>query len=324
MAGPFDNMFTPPAQENEGYKRVKAAKNLAMQQAAGAITPEQSTMPNAAQTLGAGATQLAGQKTLEANKQAGATNAATTNLALQAATQQKQQQLAQQGLAQQVQQTQAKTQQNAAVTREQRDAQQQLTEAEIHASERLTRIGIETDNNLSFLDRTQREQLAKLGGDVKQQLFDARLQFAKDETGRKFNNERQLADYSISSAQSKQELAYKLQTMQDMANRDLKMMEAVHARITQGMKEDSMDRQREMTQKTREEIVRAKMAADAAARRKKAKANNMRSIVVGAATVAGAVIGGSATFGTGTAAGAAVGAQVGGAAGSILSSQAGG
>jgi len=312
MATPFDNLMTPPAQNKEAFKRLKAAKDMQMQAAVGAaqppLTPGQAA-PGAdiagAQALGGAAAKQTGTAIAGTAAQQGQQALQGGNLALQAAIGQKQTQQAQAQLGQQTAQAEAQMGQQAALTREQRDAQQNLSDKEIEANERLSRFGIETDNNLSFLNRAQREQLAELGSDVKQQLFDSRLQFAKDEGGRRFTNERQLADFAVSSAQNKIDLANKLGALQNAADRDMKLATTAHNRIVEALKNGSLDRQREMTQAQKMELENMRQAAERAMRRKKARAANTRAIITGAATIAVVV----ATGGTAGAAIAAGGAS---------------
>ncbi len=319
----FDNAIIPPNQNSDAAKRLKAARDLQIQQAVGAVPAaapgaQAPLGTQAAQQLGAQAVQQTGKSATALTAQQGGEALASGNLALNAAIAQKQNDQASQQLGQETEAARAQVGQQAALTREGRDAQQQLTQKEIQSNDRLSHFGIETDNNLSFLNRVQREQLAALGSDIKQQIFDGRLQFAKDEQGRKFTNERQLADFALSSTQNAHELANKLQSMQQAADRDVKLAQAAHNRIVEALKQGSLDRQRELTQQQREELARMKIEADKAIRKRKAKAANTGAIITGVATIAGAV-GGGILAGP---AGAAVGAQAGGAAGGIISSQA--
>jgi hypothetical protein len=205
--------------------------------------------------------------------------------------------------------------------RQQNQSMQDMTETELASKERLQKMGIETDNTLAFLDRNQREALAALGSDVKDKIFDSRLQFSRDEAGRKFTNERQLADFAIATAKNEDQLMRRLSSIKQAAQMESMILDQAEKTLMQGIGRAAQVRQGELDRASKEKLIAMKVAAEKAAMKKKAKRSATSAIIVGAATIAGAVIGGAYTGGAGSAAGAMVGAQVGGAAGNIIDSQ---
>ena len=316
----FDNMFTSPVVDEAAKQRIKAAKDLQVQ-AAAAAAPVGSGV-QAAQQMGAAGAAFVGQKAADIQKQQGAAASTQANLALQAATQKKQNELATQQLGQEKSQTEAALGQKMALTGEQRDVEQRLTTAEIQANARTSRYGIETDNNLSFLNNSQRKQLADLGGDVKQQLFDSRLQFAKDEGGRKFTNERQLADFAITSAKNKMEAAAKLQKIEQAGKMAAQLAAAAHNKVVEELARVSQLKQTAAIRKQKEDLLRMEQKAKERARARASRSKASTQIIIGASTIIGAVVGGVVgggwNFGAGAGAGAGVGAGIGRGAGEAI------
>lgn len=186
-----------------------------------------------------------------------------------------------------------------------RQAKQLQTE-DIAAQRRMQQTGIEFDNRLSFLTRKQREDLSSLGRLLKQQVFDSRLQFAADERGRKFSNERQLADYAVASAQDEQQLKARMREMKQAFEKEQIMFEAVQQKIVQAIEHEFQKSEQERDQRLLRQLAEMKRAAEAEQRRKAAKAQAINSIIVGGATIAGAAYGGTGGAAAGSAAGQAV------------------
>ena len=194
----------------------------------------------------------------------------------------------------------------------------QLTGRELAQAERLQTLGIAYDAKASFLTLKQREDLAKLGGDVKQQIFDSRLMFDETEGRRKFTNERQLADWTAANARSQVELQSKMQELKQTSDKELIMLESAYKRLTQELTMESKDRQREVSQGARAQIAEAQAAIKRAIERNKAQAANTRSIFQGVGTIAGGVIGGIYGGPAGAMAGASIGGALGGAVGGVV------
>lgn len=240
----------------------------------------------------------------------------------QAGLQQTMGQLGQQGLQQQAQKQQQRlTEQqlisDADIAEMQREGKlrqnsaaleqaKQLQQSEIDMQNRLTGAQLEYDNSLSFLTRKQREDLSNLDTYTKQILFDQRLTFKKDEAGRKFTNMQQLADYAVASAEDQLTLQNKMREMTQAAEKEMMVLEHAHQLIVNRMK-----REFERAEKTKDYAMLQKLkeyenAMKEKMRRKKAKSAMISNIIVGGATIAGAVYGGPAGAMAGQAAGQAI------------------
>jgi hypothetical protein len=185
-----------------------------------------------------------------------------------------------------------------------------LQAEELASQKRMQQTGIAFDNRVSFLTRKQRADLSELGRLVKQQVFDSRLQFKADERGRNFSNARQLADYAVASARDRQELAERLQDMQQSYEKEQIMFDAVNKKLVQAIEAEYKKSEQERDQEMLRTLAEMKRAAEREQRRRAAKAQAINSIIVGGATIAGAVYGGPA----GAAAGAGLGQAVAGGA----------
>lgn len=164
-----------------------AAPQAVAQQAQAAITADQQTQQQLGQ-IGATALQA---------------KSATDEAGLAAQDQAQRERLAKQEQANKLQQSRADI-----------GMRKKVTGAEQEAAARMQKLGIEVDNKLQLATIRQRDQLSRLGGDVKDQILDSRLQFERDEMGRKFTNERQLADYTLANAKTDIEFKDKMREMQ--------------------------------------------------------------------------------------------------------------
>ncbi len=316
--------FTPPSFSSvyggaDKFKQIKSGRDREFQAALGQATTSNSA--DFAQKIGAAAQAGTGQQAAGAQKElsAGDIQQAESSLSSQVEAQKLVQ--AKQAQADAGDINNAANLAKTTLQREGNAADQDLTDQEIASKERLQKMGIETDNTLGFLDRSQREALASLGSDVKEKIYDSRLQFDRDEVGRKFTNERQLADYAIASSKSEEQLMRRLTAIKNAARTESLILDQAEKTLMRGIGRAAETRQGVLDRASRERLVQMKIAAEKAAAKKKAKRNATSSIIVGAATIAGAVIGAAYTGGAGTAAGATAGAAIGGAAGNIIDSQ---
>jgi len=291
-----------PVLNEEAQARLAAGQQLQLQQLA-ASTPAKQLTTRAIQAIAPQATAQFGQQALQQQAQSSQLQMAAQEQAQQQSAAASQQQLEQQALAQQTAQKQAELQQNVNLARQEESTKNKLTDAEIASNKRLSAAGLEVDNNLSFLSRKQRQDLSNLGRDVKAKLFDARMQFAKDENGRKFSNETQLMDFAVASAKSQLDLQSKMQIMEQTATREIFAMEKAHAQLVQALKNGYLDSKRELDQASRAKLAEMERAMKREIERKKAKANNTKMIVAGATVLAGTAM-------TATGAGAPVGSAM--------------
>lgn len=157
------------------------------------------------------------------------------------------------------------------------------------------------------------EKFAQLSQEAKQEMFDSRIQFQRDEMGRIVANERQLADFARLQAknddefknyaqQSQQAHQFKIQALETVQKRLEATLKSNEARKQEGLDRISDQQILQMQQDVERQLEKAR--ADAA---KKSALYTMGGTVLGAA--GGALIGGPT--------GATTGAQVGGGAGAL-------
>ena len=165
-----------------------------------------------------------------------------------------------------------------------------------------------------------REQLASkmanLSEEATQKMFDARLEFKKDELGRIHFNERQLADFAVTQARNKEDLAKWEQESNHAHKRKIQLLETVHKKLLASMQEEFS---KEEQSKNQEQFqLLKKMEKDLAEKIRKAKqeAANKSGMWSSIGTVGGAIVGGI----VGGPGGAVAGAQIGGAAGGAVAS----
>ena len=225
---------------------------------------------------------------------------------VQAESEQGSNQLARQKMAQAADQQVAtidanKSQQSAEIR-----AQQEITGREIDQAQKLQTIGLLQDNRLQMLDLGQREELARVGEDVKNKLFDNQLRFRQDERGRAFSNERQMADFAASSAKTQQEFESRMQDMQQANAMSLMMIESAHNKLAQYLEQGYNDRKQTLDQTSKRKIAAAiKELNDEKARMQK-KGAMISNVLSGAA--AGGSVGG--VVGAGIGAGVGLGASI--------------
>lgn len=213
---------------------------------------------------------------------------------------QQQIQAAQQQAQQQVQQAQQ------VATQQARQQQQALAERKLNLNE-------QHFNNVMRLER--------LDSNLKNQLFDDQMAFKRDEQGRVFFNERQLADWAKTKARTVEEFKNYEQQATQTHQRRMAMLQQMHAKVTQEMQHASRKRTQKEAQRYQKWLTDTKIALEDEIRKQKQAAAQNKALWQGVGTVAGAIIGGtigSVVPGAGTAAGAIAGASIGASAGSAL------
>ncbi len=256
----------------------------------------------------------------QAATQAALGQVANTGLAVQS-TQDKAAQAAQDQAAQEA----ATTAANAEKAKQVNDdlgMRKRVTAAEQESAKRLSSLGIEQDNNLQLMTIRQRQQLAQLGGDVKQQILDSRLQFDRDEMGRKFSNERQLADYAIANAKTQQDFDAHMQTMQETAYRKTQLLQSAFQKINSMVQNSFTSQEQELDNQKKQQLIQLSIALKERIRKEKAKAANTMAQWQAGGTIVGAVVGAVVTGGN--PAGAMAGGAIGGSLGTVIGSEAGG
>lgn len=165
------------------------------------------------------------------------------------------------------------------------------------------------------LDNVQK--FAQVSEAAKQEMFDKQMNFTKDEQGRTFFNERQLADFARLTADNDEQFKDYAQNAEQLNKRKLQSMEHAY-KITmqdlqqkQNLAEQKKDQQAQLQINQIRKEIEEKMQRERARAANRAAAWQAGGMIVGAA--AGAFVGGPA--------GAMAGAQLGGAAGGMAASQ---
>jgi hypothetical protein len=79
------------------------------------------------------------------------------------------------------------------------------------------------------------QRLSEMDLSAKQEMFDSRMKFAEDELGRKFSNERQLADWKRMTARSQEELKDYEQKMGQLSQKSQYMSKVALEKVTEEM-----------------------------------------------------------------------------------------
>ena len=167
--------------------------------------------------------------------------------------------------------------------------------------------------------RNAENSLAALSMTTKQQMFDATMQFEQDELGRTIFNERQLLDYAISKAKDVEDLQNYEQTVGQMSERRMRLLQAAQAKIQQELQQAYQMEENELTQEHKLGLARAKAALEAKMQQEKADAANRAAMFNGIFTIAGGVAGAIIAGPGGYAVGAAAGASIGSGLGTLAS-----
>lgn len=164
------------------------------------------------------------------------------------------------------------------------------------------------------------QRLARVSEEAKKSLYDAQMQFERDEQGRTLFNESQLDDYKRLNARSAEDLANYAQKAEQLSRKKIQMMEQAYKVINEDLNQKERLAEQSGDQMAKQQIAEKKAMVSAQMAREKArKANNdaknqaMMTGVSVAGGIAGAMLGGPA--------GAAAGMAAGNAAGSVATSQ---
>lgn len=308
-----------PVMNQKAAKKAQAATsyNLQNQVAAAPAAPGVS-LTQAAQTAAPTAVTAHAAPAVQAAQQTQAQLGQVAQVGLQAKQTADSTALATQARANQEEATTADNAARLQAARSDLAMRKRVTGAEQAAARRLQSMGIELDTKVQLATIRQREQLSRLGGDVRDKILDARLRFDRDEMGRRFTNERQLADYTLASARSDIELKDKLREMQQTQDRKVQLLEMAERRIREAIQQGFVAGQQQLDNQHKAKL--AQIAADMRKKiqKEKAKANANNAMITGAFTIAGAVIGGVWNGGLGAPAGAMLGASVGQGVGSMV------
>lgn len=301
-----------PGLNQKAAKQQQAAQRIQARAAVGQADPRQ-TPAQISQQVGAPLMQAQQQVGQQAQQQTQQTQLGIAGQQAQAQAFQGQQQLAKEGMQQQAQLGQRVRDLKLGETRADIKQQRQATDKELKQAERLQKLGMEQDNKILQMDLNLRKQLQSLGHDLEDKLFDSRRRFNQDEMGRKFSNERQLADAAILTAKDEADAQRRLQQIQQAAKMKAMILEAAHNRVMQEMDHTTRRGVSDIEKETHRHLAEEARKAKKAQARAKAKATATGNMIQGVFTVAGTAVG--AYFGNpamGAAAGAGVGQAVSG------------
>jgi hypothetical protein len=138
---------------------------------------------------------------------------------------------------------------------------------------------------------TGRERLANLSEEAANTMLDSRLQFAKDEMGRTFLNERQLADYAVMHAESKEALQNYSQKAQQLHKYDMMFMESAHKTIVEALSQEHKLREMGFDQDAIREMKQAAHDLQISIQKKQAAAAERLAQGQLAGGIIGAVVG---------------------------------
>lgn len=154
-------------------------------------------------------------------------------------------------------------------------------------------------------------QLAKTNQSLKQDLFDKQNQFQRDELGRTFWNDRQLADWKISQAKSDEDLLEYEEQVRQETSKKMAMLEAAQKAIQQKKQQAFASGELAQNQALERELTQAERDIADKMRKAQEKAENNAMILGAAGSIIGTGIG--AYFGgpAGATAGGAIGGGLG-------------
>lgn len=314
LAGAVPGLNKQAADQAEAARRIQLQQQVARAPAA---------VPTAAAAQAMAPQQAAQQaQTAVAAQQTAQQQAAQIGqMALTAQGAEDKQQLAQAALTQAEEQAGAAQRQSLALSREELASRKRISQADISESNRLQKLGLDQDNHLQLLNLRQAEDLNRIGNDIKQKIFDSRMQFEKDEQGRKFSNDRQLADYTIANAKTVNEFNQRMQALEQASSRKVQLMKSAQAGVERALQQQFTMKEGKLNFEQQKELQQIRDDLAEKIREEEAAAKNRQAQWQAGGTIVGAIVGGvvgSVVPGAGTMAGAAVGAAVGGAAGTAI------
>ena len=296
-----------PGLNQRALKQVQAARDIGLQRQIGAA-PKTLQAGQSAQQLATQRAMQAGQDIVAQRQQASGRAEQIRQATLQERQRQGQAGLQQQQLAQQQRLEEQRLQQLQQLRQEELQSRKQTLDSELEAAARLQELGIDQDNRLQIATLQQREDLARLGQDVKTKLLDNRLRFKKDERGRAFSNERQLADYVASSAASKQEFNQKMSQLENMHKQKTLILQQTQAQLERALERGFLKEQGDLDFESKKRITQLAAQTKEDLRKEAASAANRQAMYQAGGTVLGAGLGGP----EGAAIGGALGSLAGG------------
>lgn len=135
-------------------------------------------------------------------------------------------------------------------------------------------------------------KLNKLDNRLKTQLLDDQLKFQKDQAGQTLLNTRQLADWAVTKAKSKEEYLNYAQQAQQMYQKDIMLHEAAYNKLRQALELGYIKKGQKLDIETKLRLKKAKAAIEKQIRDKKNKAKNKMSMWSAGGKILGGVAAG--------------------------------
>ena len=305
-----------PGLNQQAVKQAQAARQVQLQQQLGQAPAAPAT--RTAQAAAPGAAAAAGQIAAAGQQQEQQALTAVGQQAINAQGTADKARLGSAEIAQREAQAGAESAQGLALTREELAARKQISDADIASAQRVSQLGLEQDNRLNVLTNAQKTDLNRIGQDVQQKIFDSRLQFEKDENGRKFSNDRQLADFVASSARTEQQFQKRMGAMQQAQQRKIQLMKIAQSEVLRELEQSQKfsEGAKDFEHQKNLQGIRDRLADKI--RKEEAAAKNKAAMWQAAGTIAGAGAGAAIAGPGGYAAGAAAGGMIGGGLGTAL------
>lgn len=161
-----------------------------------------------------------------------------------------------------------------------------------------------------------RARLANLSEQAATELYDARTQFQKDEMGRTFMNQRQLADFAKSQATSDQQFQNYAQKAQQVQKDSARIQTAAYEKLASALQDQQKLVQMGYNKQQIQELADYKRALQAKLEKDKADAAAKSGLWSTVGGIGGAVVGAFAGGPAGAVAGYSVGSGLGRAASS--------
>lgn len=180
--------------------------------------------------------------------------------------------------------------------------------------------GFEQQIALTQKQRAAADRLSRIDRDIKNQLLDQQLQFRRDRAGQELLNERQLADWALSKAQSAEDYAEYAQAAQQVYQREIQMMDRANKVLTQALQQGQTRDGKILNQNLRKELIQQKRALEHQIQRKQQEAANKAAMFQAGGSILGTAVGAAFGGASGAAIGGSIGQGVGTAAGGLASS----
>ncbi len=178
-------------------------------------------------------------------------------------------------------------------------------------SQQVQAAGQQQQIALSQTQRQQAAQLHNLDAHLKNELLDKQLTFQKDQTGQSALNQRQLADWAVSKAQSAEELQSYAQQSQQMFDRNVQLLQTAQAKLQQALEQNFIIKNRPLDQSTRKQLAQSQHDMQRQIASAQAKAANNAAMWQAGGTIAGGLAGAAVAGPVGAIAGTALGGGIG-------------